>query len=115
MPKVVSSDGFRITYESFGRDRPILLLHPGNATRRAWSDLGWVHALNSASHRVITLDSRGFGDSDRVSRPHDLPLERPPWTSPRSWTPSKFRLRIYAGSLLEPLRSCGTRLTSPNE
>ncbi len=72
MPEVVSSDGLRISYESFGRGVPVLLLHPANATRRAWSDLGWVDALASLGHRPVVLDSRGFGESDRVSGPDHL-------------------------------------------
>lgn len=72
MPEVVSSDGFRIACRSFGSGIAVLLLHPANATRRSWSDLGWIDALVSAGHRVITMDSRGFGDSDRVCGPVQL-------------------------------------------
>jgi pimeloyl-ACP methyl ester carboxylesterase len=72
MPEAVSSDGLRISYESFGCGVPVLLLHPANATRRAWSDLGWVDAIASLGHRPVVLDSRGFGESDRVSGPDHL-------------------------------------------
>jgi pimeloyl-ACP methyl ester carboxylesterase len=72
MPEVASSGGFRIGYESFGRGLAVLLLHPANATREAWSYLGWAEALTSAGHRVVTVDSRGFGGSDRVSSPGQL-------------------------------------------
>lgn len=72
MREAVSSDGFRIRYESIGRGIPVLLLHPANATRRAWSDLGWVEALTRRGHRAVTIDSRGFGESDAVGNPDHL-------------------------------------------
>jgi pimeloyl-ACP methyl ester carboxylesterase len=72
MPETVSSDGFRIGYDSFGHGHSVLLLHPANATRHAWVHLGWIDALDSVGHRLVTLDSRGFGSSDRVSSPDHL-------------------------------------------
>lgn len=72
MPEVVSDDGLRIGYDSFGSGVAVLLLHPANATRRAWSDLGWVDVLATVGRRVISIDSRGLGSSDRVNRPDQL-------------------------------------------
>jgi len=72
MPEVISGDGLRVGYDSFGSGLAVVLLHPANATRRAWSDLGWVDALASFDLRVVTLDSRGFGSSDRVRSPDQL-------------------------------------------
>ncbi len=70
--EAVCRDGLRIGYESSGRGSPVILLHPANATRRAWSDLGWVDALTSLGHRAVALDSRGFGGSSRVGGSEDL-------------------------------------------
>jgi len=74
MPEAVFSDGHSITYESHGQGTPVLLLHPANATRRAWSDLGWIGALTRRGHRAVTIDSRGFGESDSVDHPDHLRL-----------------------------------------
>jgi pimeloyl-ACP methyl ester carboxylesterase len=72
MPHTVSSDSVRIYYESFGRGVPAVLLHPANATSRAWNDLGWIDALRSVQCRPVLLDLRGFGESDPVINPDQL-------------------------------------------
>ena len=72
MPEAASRDGLRIRYESFGSGPAVVLLHPANATRRAWADLGWVEELSSLGLRVVTLDARGFGGSAAVSDPAHL-------------------------------------------
>jgi pimeloyl-ACP methyl ester carboxylesterase len=56
--------GVRIHYESFGRGTPIVLLHPMSANRYVW-----VHQIFAFARerRVIALDLRGHGLSDRPS------------------------------------------------
>lgn len=64
-----SADGLRIAYERSGEGDPVLLIH-GFASSRAqnWRATTWYKALNEAGYRVIAMDCRGHGDSDK---PHD--------------------------------------------
>lgn len=64
-----SPDGLRIAYEIVGEGAPVLLVH-GFASSRAqnWRATGWYKALTDPGFRVIALDLRGHGDSDK---PHD--------------------------------------------
>src|SRR5215467_1066642 len=65
------SDGVRLHYELNGPDdgRPIVLVH-GFASyyRLNWVGTRWQETLTGAGFRVIGLDCRGHGDSDK---PHD--------------------------------------------
>lgn len=65
------SDGLRIHYELHGPEdgRPIVLVH-GFAShyRLNWVGTRWQDTLTNAGFRVIGLDCRGHGDSDK---PHD--------------------------------------------
>jgi len=72
MPNVVSKDGLRIHFEASGSGVPVVLLHPANATCRSWIDLGWFELLQSRGCRAVTLDARGFGESDDVATPEQL-------------------------------------------
>ncbi|MGH6890007.1 MAG: alpha/beta fold hydrolase [Rhizomicrobium sp.] len=64
-----SPDGLRIAYEVVGEGPAVLLVH-GFASSRAqnWGATGWYKVLADAGVRVIALDCRGHGDSDK---PHD--------------------------------------------
>jgi len=57
---VQSSDGTSIAYESEGNGQPLILLHGGSGTRRAWDTLR-PHLINEFSLSVP--DRRGRGDS----------------------------------------------------
>jgi len=63
------SDGVRIAYEVSGNGPSIVLIH-GFATNAEsnWGRMGWIRKLTQAGRRVITLDCRGHGASDK---PHD--------------------------------------------
>lgn len=65
------SDGVRLHYEVHGRDDgvPIVLVH-GFAShyRLNWVGTRWQETLTGAGFRVIGLDCRGHGESDK---PHD--------------------------------------------
>ncbi len=55
---------------------PILLIHGFASTAHVnWVFPGWVRTLADAGYRVIALDNRGHGDSDK---PHDAALYTPP-------------------------------------
>jgi pimeloyl-ACP methyl ester carboxylesterase len=63
------SDGVRIAYEEAGAGEPIVLVH-GFASDRGqnWRAPGWYETLTGAGRRVIAMDCRGHGESDK---PHD--------------------------------------------
>jgi pimeloyl-ACP methyl ester carboxylesterase len=70
-PGSFTSDGLKIHYESFGRGRPLVLVHGWGAdSKRNWVDTGWVKALTPV-RRVIAIDCRGHGQSDK---PHEQAL-----------------------------------------
>jgi pimeloyl-ACP methyl ester carboxylesterase len=66
-----SSDGVRLHYELHGPEdgTPVLLVH-GFASdyRLNWVGTRWQETLTAAGYRVIGLDCRGHGQSDK---PHD--------------------------------------------
>ena len=64
-----AADGTRIAYEAVGEGRPIVLAH-GFASDHAqnWKNVGWYETLTGAGFRVVALDFRGHGLSDK---PHD--------------------------------------------
>lgn len=63
------SAGFRIAYDDVGDGPPILLLHGFASDRKTnWRRPGWYEALTDAGRRVIALDFRGHGESEK---PHD--------------------------------------------
>ena len=55
---------------------PALLIHGFASTAHVnWVFTGWVRSLTDAGYRVIALDNRGHGDSDK---PHDPAFYTPP-------------------------------------
>lgn len=69
-----SSDGVRIAYidaaPEFGSGDPVLLIH-GFASNHAvnWVNTLWVTTLTRAGYRVIALDNRGHGQSEKLYDP----------------------------------------------
>ena len=64
-----ASDGVRIAYETLGAGEPIVLAHGFASDREQnWKNVGWYEALSGAGCRVVALDFRGHGESDR---PHE--------------------------------------------
>lgn len=59
-----TKDGTRIAYDIDGDGPPILLLHGGSMSRATWREVGYVDRLKGY-FRVITMDIRGHGESDR--------------------------------------------------
>lgn len=63
------SDGVLIHYEEFGGGEPVVLVHGfASNLRDNWEVTGWVKRLVSAGRRVVALDCRGHGESEK---PHD--------------------------------------------
>lgn len=62
-----SSDGVEIAYIDRGAGEPILLIHgfASNATVN-WVDTNWVETLTGSGRRVIAVDNRGHGRSQKL-------------------------------------------------
>lgn len=62
-----NSDGVEIAYEVWGEGPPVLLIH-GFASNAFvnWRDTHWVKVLTEAGHKVIALDNRGHGQSEKL-------------------------------------------------
>jgi pimeloyl-ACP methyl ester carboxylesterase len=61
-----SADGLRIAYEVAGEGKPIVLIHGFGSDRvQNWKAPGWYETLNEAGFKVIALDCRGHGESDK--------------------------------------------------
>jgi pimeloyl-ACP methyl ester carboxylesterase len=59
-----------IHYEQFGEGHPIVLVHGWGAdAKRNWIDTGWIAALERV-RRVIMLDCRGHGRSEKPLTQH---------------------------------------------
>lgn len=67
---VFEQDGVQIAYLDEGEGDPILLIH-GFASNKAvnWQNTGWVDLLVKDGRRVIALDNRGHGDSQKFHDP----------------------------------------------
>ncbi|ODS03765.1 alpha/beta hydrolase [Methyloceanibacter marginalis] len=64
------SDGVRIAYLDEGEGEPILLIHGFASNIGAnWIDPQWVRTLTQAGRRVIALDNRAHGESDKLYEP----------------------------------------------
>jgi pimeloyl-ACP methyl ester carboxylesterase len=65
-----SSDGVRISFIDEGAGEPILLIHGFASNIVAnWRDTGWIATLTGAGRRVIALDNRGHGQSEKLYDP----------------------------------------------
>lgn len=75
--RVFSSGGVRIAYIDEGEGSPILLIHGFVSNAKTnWVDPGWVSVLKRNGFRVIALDNRGHGQSEKLYDPaqYALPL-----------------------------------------
>jgi pimeloyl-ACP methyl ester carboxylesterase len=83
------ADGVRIAYRTFGDTGPAVVLVHGSALSQViWRGFGYVRDL-AADHRVVTLDLRGHGRSDK---PHEEPA---------------YRLELFVGDVLAVLDALG--------
>ena len=70
MPRFDSA-GVAIATDDTGAGQAIVLVHGfASSRRRNWKDVGWYTTLIDAGYRVLALDCRGHGESDK---PHDPP------------------------------------------
>lgn len=65
------SDGINLAYDEFGAGEPVLLLHGfASNVEINWVSTGWVETLTGAGHRVVALDNRGHGKSQKLYDPN---------------------------------------------
>ena len=68
----ITADGIRLAYEAVGDGAETVVLIHGFGSSRAqnWRDVGWYQTLTGAGYRVVAMDCRGHGMSDK---PHTTP------------------------------------------
>jgi pimeloyl-ACP methyl ester carboxylesterase len=60
------SDGLSLAYEVLGEGPPVILVHGFASNRNVnWERTSWYEALADAGYRVVALDCRGHGESDK--------------------------------------------------
>jgi pimeloyl-ACP methyl ester carboxylesterase len=65
-----NSGGAEIAYDVAGDGDPVLLIHGfASSSQVNWKDTGWAKTLVAAGHRVITIDNRGHGQSEKLYDP----------------------------------------------
>ncbi len=65
-----NSDSVEIAFDDVGQGEPILLIHGFASNGRVnWVDTGWVKTLTEAGFRVVTIDNRGHGESEKLYNP----------------------------------------------
>jgi len=68
--KTFDSDGVELAYTDEGEGEPILLIHGfASNIQTNWVDTGWTKTLRQAGRRVIAIDNRGHGASEKLYDP----------------------------------------------
>jgi pimeloyl-ACP methyl ester carboxylesterase len=66
------SDGVEIAYLDEGTGDPVLLIHGFASNAKVnWVDTGWVRFLVREGFRVVAIDNRGHGESEKLYRVED--------------------------------------------
>ena len=69
---VTASDGIDIAYDCMGEGPPVVLIHGFGASRTiTWSNTGWYQTLARAGHKIVAIDCRGHGESQKPHAPSD--------------------------------------------
>jgi pimeloyl-ACP methyl ester carboxylesterase len=71
----VDNDGVRIHYQVEGEGPPLVLQHGFSESVVDWYEVGYVDALRS-DYRLVLIDARGHGASDKAHDPDAYELER---------------------------------------
>lgn len=65
-----NSAGVTIAFDDQGEGPPVLLIHGFASNARVnWQATGWVKTLVEAGYRVLTIDNRGHGESEKLYDP----------------------------------------------
>ena len=73
--KYFESDGYSLAYRDEGIGQPILLIHGfASSSWVNWVAPGWFRTLTEAGYRVIAIDNRGHGFSQKI---HDASVYTP--------------------------------------
>jgi len=65
-------DGLDLAYIDEGDGDPVLLIHGfASSIRVNWVAPGWVRTLRDAGYRVVAIDNRGHGQSQKSYEPED--------------------------------------------
>ncbi|TAK49371.1 MAG: alpha/beta fold hydrolase [Xanthobacteraceae bacterium] len=71
-----SSGPVEIAYLDEGEGDPVILIHGFASSKEInWVQPGWVRALTADGRRVIALDNRGHGHSEKLYDPADYAIE----------------------------------------
>lgn len=69
-----NSGGVEIAFDEAGAGEPCLLIHGFASNGRVnWVETGWVKHLAAEGFRVITIDNRGHGESEKLYDPAQYP------------------------------------------
>ena len=70
MMQKFNSAGVEIAYSDEGQGEPVLLIHGFASNARVnWQATGWINTLLTAGYRVICIDNRGHGESEKLYDP----------------------------------------------
>jgi pimeloyl-ACP methyl ester carboxylesterase len=64
----IDNNGVKIHYESEGEGPPVLMVHGMGGSTNDWRRAGYPEKL-AGEYRLILVDSRGFGKSDKLKEP----------------------------------------------
>ena len=65
--KTFQSAGLTLAYRDVGEGDPILLIHGfASSSYMNWVYPGWIKVLTEAGRRVIAIDNRGHGESEKL-------------------------------------------------
>jgi pimeloyl-ACP methyl ester carboxylesterase len=65
-----NSDSVEIAFDDVGQGEPVLLIHGFASNGRVnWVATGWVKTLLDGGFRVIIMDNRGHGESEKLYNP----------------------------------------------
>ncbi len=74
--RTFDSDGVELAYMNVGEGAPVLLIHGfASNSMNTWATTGWVDALSGAGYRVIALDCRGHGNSEKLHDPNAYSMD----------------------------------------
>ena len=66
---VTASDDIDIAYDCMGEGPPVVLIHGFGANRQiTWANTNWYQTMQRAAHKLIAIDCRGHGESQK---PHE--------------------------------------------